>query len=174
MALSTRVVDDLDSLKAVAHPLRMRLLARLRTDGPATASALGRALGESSGSTSYHLRQLARYGFVVDDDDQPSARERRWRAAHDMTAFPAELWDTPGGREHVVAVRRRQLESLRKGLAAWTGAARGIGHSDYLLTLDTADLEALAEEIDQVVGRYADRNGEHPVTFHVLTLPRPQ
>jgi DNA-binding transcriptional ArsR family regulator len=173
MALSTRVVDDLDSLKAVAHPLRMRLLGLLRSEGPSTASALGRALGESSGSTSYHLRQLERYGFVVDDEEQPSARERRWRAAHDMTAFPAELWDTPGGREHVVAVRRRQLDSLRRGLAAWTGAARGIGHSDYLLTLDTDDLEAMAAEIDEVVGRYAGRRGAHPVTLHVLTLPRP-
>src|SRR5690606_10755048 len=99
MAYSVRTVDDLDTLKAIAHPLRTRLLGLLRADGPATAAQLGRVLGESSGSTSYHLRQLERYGFVTDDEEQPSGRERRWRAVHDMTSFPSDLWNEPGSRD---------------------------------------------------------------------------
>lgn len=43
---------DAESLKALAHPLRARLLTALRLEGPATASALGRRFDETSGSTS--------------------------------------------------------------------------------------------------------------------------
>lgn len=171
MALTRKVVEDLDTLKAVSHPLRMSLLAKLRADGPATASQLGRALGESSGSTSYHLRQLARFGFVGDADEQPSGRERRWRALHDLTSFPAALAELDGGREYVDAVRRRQEEHLREGLLAWTGERPGIGHSDYLLSLDPDDLEALNAELDEVIARYADRAGAERIALHILALP---
>lgn len=73
---------DPRSLRGLAHPLRMRLLAMLREDGPATASGLAARLGESSGATSYHLRQLASYGFVTDDPGRGTARERWWKAVH--------------------------------------------------------------------------------------------
>lgn len=171
MALSRKIVEDLDTLKAVSHPLRMSLLARLRSGGPATASELGRALGESSGSMSYHLRQLERFGFVGDAEDQPSGRERRWQALHDLTSFPAALAGLDGGREYVDAVRRRQEEYLRDGLEAWTEVRPGIGHSDYLLNLDPDDLEALGAELDEVISRYADRSGSERVALHVLALP---
>ncbi len=171
MSLTVRVVDDLDALKAVSHPIRNRLLAALRAHGAATASELGRRLGESSGSTSYHLRQLERFGFVADDDEQPSGRERRWRALHDLTSFPPALVATPAGRELVDEVSRRQMESLQTGLAALERPTPGFGHSDYLLSLDTDDLLALGEEIESLVGRYRDRSGEHAVALHVLTLP---
>lgn len=173
MAFTSKVVDDLETLKAVSHPLRLEILGRLRTKGPATASQLGRALGESSGSTSYHLRQLERFGFVADDDEQPSGRERRWRALHDATSFPSSLADLDGGREYVDAVRRRQEQYLRKGLEAWTEPRPGIGMSDYGLRLDPKDLQALQDELHEVVTRYSGRDGSQDVVLHVLTLPRP-
>ncbi|HVA22049.1 MAG TPA: winged helix-turn-helix domain-containing protein [Candidatus Micrarchaeia archaeon] len=73
---------DPRSLRGIAHPLRVRLLAELRDTGPSTATALGRRLGQSSGATSYHLRQLAAYGFVVDVPERARGRERWWQAAH--------------------------------------------------------------------------------------------
>lgn len=173
MPLTSKVVEDLDTLKAVSHPLRMQLLGALRRRGPATASELGRELGESSGSTSYHLRQLERFGFVGDADDQPSGRERRWKSLYDLTTYPAALADLDGGREYVDAVRRRQEYVLRQGLEAWTEHRRGIGQSDYPLALDPDDLEALAQEIEDVIARYSDRKGSEEVTVHILTLPRP-
>jgi DNA-binding transcriptional ArsR family regulator len=171
MALTRKVVEDLDTLKAISHPLRLKLLGRLRLEGPSTASELGRSLGESSGSMSYHLRQLERFGFVGDAEEQPSGRERRWRALHDGTSFPTSLSDLDGGRDYVDAVRRRQEEHLREGLAAWTEPRRGIGHSDYFVALDPGDLEALVEELDGVIARYSHREGSEHVTLHLLTLP---
>lgn len=171
MALTSKVVEDLDTLKAVSHPLRMALLGRLRTNGPATASELGRALGESSGSASYHLRQLERYGFIGDADDQPSGRERRWKSLYDMTTFPLALAKLDGGREYIDAVRRRQEEHLWEGLSAWTEPRAGIMHSDYPMSLDPDDLQDMAAEIEEVISRYADRKGSERVTVHVLMLP---
>ncbi|GAA1452817.1 ArsR/SmtB family transcription factor [Nocardiopsis tropica] len=70
---------DAQALRGLAHPLRARLLDELTFDGPATATILGRRLGESSGSTSYHLRQLSRYGFIEADPGRSGGRERWWR-----------------------------------------------------------------------------------------------
>jgi len=86
---------DPRSLRGLAHPLRMRLLSTLRHDGPATASQLAEKLGESSGATSYHLRQLAAHGFVEDDPERGKGRERWWRAAKEGTRFDDSLFDSP-------------------------------------------------------------------------------
>jgi predicted ArsR family transcriptional regulator len=72
-------------LRGLAHPLRVRLLSLLREDGPSTATRLANQLGLSSGATSYHLRQLAAYGFVELDADRGVGRERWWRARHATT-----------------------------------------------------------------------------------------
>jgi DNA-binding transcriptional ArsR family regulator len=66
-------VRDPRVLRALAHPLRNALLALLRSEGPSTASRSGQRLGESSGSTSYHLRQLAlqRWRGEREDPAQP-------------------------------------------------------------------------------------------------------
>ena len=78
-----------DQLRALSHPLRLRMLEVLR-EGPATASALGRRLGESSGATSYHLRALAKAG-VVEEDERGSKRERWWRRVDSFTLVSRAL-----------------------------------------------------------------------------------
>ncbi|QIB45535.1 MULTISPECIES: ArsR/SmtB family transcription factor [Streptomyces] len=92
-AASARKVLHLDprSLRGIAHPLRMRILRSLRMDGPATASQLAQRMGESSGATSYHLRQLAEYGFVEDDPERGKGRERWWRAVYEGTHVGDDL-----------------------------------------------------------------------------------
>ena len=87
---------DAAALRALAHPLRIQLLDLLNTRECATASMLARDVGESSGATSYHLRQLARHGLVVEDTERGNAKERWWRPApggigilgHDFLASP--------------------------------------------------------------------------------------
>ena len=75
---------------AMAHPLRLQILALL-VEGPSTASRLGRRLGESSGSMSYHLRVLARAGAIVEDQELGTRRERWWRRQEPLfIALPTE------------------------------------------------------------------------------------
>jgi DNA-binding transcriptional ArsR family regulator len=171
MSFTSKRVEDLATLKAISHPLRLRLMGALRTAGPATASELGRRLGESSGATSYHLRQLERFGFVGDDAEQPSGRERRWCALHDSTQVPTELAALPGGGMYLDAVKARQQEYLLEGLSAWTHHEPGLGHSDFLVRLEPAELEQMMDEIAEVVSRYAGRTGPLESAVHVLALP---
>jgi DNA-binding transcriptional ArsR family regulator len=79
-------MQDVRSLKALAHPLRLELLELLRFEGPSTASALARRVGESSGATSYHLRQLARHGYIEEDERPAHGRERWWRYRERMVS----------------------------------------------------------------------------------------
>ncbi|QFZ21025.1 ArsR/SmtB family transcription factor [Saccharothrix syringae] len=86
--VAPREITDVEELRTLAHPLRQRILRHLGQSGPATASTLGRALGESSGATSYHLRMLARHSFVEEVPERAHGRERWWRVpAHDLR-FP--------------------------------------------------------------------------------------
>ncbi|MCS0602507.1 helix-turn-helix domain-containing protein [Streptomyces sp. LP11] len=87
---------DARALRGLAHPLRMQLLTALRQRGPATASMLAERLGESSGATSYHLRQLAAHGFVEDAPEHGKGRERWWRAANEGLVFDSTEFDGAG------------------------------------------------------------------------------
>jgi hypothetical protein len=161
-------VTDVRALRALAHPLRSQLLGRLRLDGPATASQLGRVVGESSGATSYHLRQLAAYGFVEEVEGQGTARERWWRARHRMTSWhAADVVAQEGGAEVEDEMVRMQLDQHGRVLTAWreqkdqldpawTAAA---SLNDYALRLRPEEARALLAELDAVLTRWMD---EHP------------
>jgi DNA-binding transcriptional ArsR family regulator len=77
---------DVAAVRALTHPLRLELLDLLRFEGPSTATLLARRVGESSGATSYHLRQLARYGYI--EEERRSGRERWWRQRERQVAIP--------------------------------------------------------------------------------------
>jgi DNA-binding transcriptional ArsR family regulator len=180
-----RRVRDAASLRAVAHPLRVRLLGALRSDGPATASELGRRFGESSGSTSYHLRQLARFGVVEEDPEQPNARDRRWRAMHQYTSWSdADFADDPAGRAAAATMRARQREVFIQEAeafeadrdswsAAWLDAA---GQSDFLARLTPQSVTALEARLAALVDEYTRRDAAAPeaerVHVYVAAFPR--
>jgi DNA-binding transcriptional ArsR family regulator len=156
-------VTDVRALRALAHPLRNRLLALLRLDGPSTATLLGRRVGQSSGSTSYHLRQLAAYGFVEELPGHGTGRERWWRARHRLTSWQAEdVLAQEGGQEVQDEITRLQLAGRTRVLNAWAVQREALGPdwapaaslSDYALRLTPAQAQALAAELGQVVGRW--------------------
>ena len=70
----TSITQTPRQLKALTHPVRVRILGMLRVDGPATATTLATRLRLNTGATSYHLRQLAEHGFVVDDPERGTGR----------------------------------------------------------------------------------------------------
>ncbi|RJL25152.1 helix-turn-helix domain-containing protein [Bailinhaonella thermotolerans] len=164
-----RRVTDVETLKAVAHPLRTRLLASLRVDGPATASELARRFGESSGSTSYHLRQLERYGFIEQDPEQRNARERRWRALHALTSWSnAEMRETPEGREATAFMRRRHLQSVvetaerfEAEIEDWSPEwVETLGLSDEVVRLTPAALHEVRRRLEEMVHELAADPGD--------------
>lgn len=157
------LVTDVRALRALAHPLRNRLLGLLRLHGPSTATLLAEQVGESSGSTSYHLRQLADYGFVEDAGGLGTGRERWWRARHRMTSWEdADLADQDGGREVRGEMTRLQLAGHARVLQAWQAQQAALGEqwasagslNDYALRLTPDQARELAEELTDVLDRW--------------------
>ncbi|MBE0008879.1 MULTISPECIES: ArsR/SmtB family transcription factor [unclassified Arthrobacter] len=104
---------DLAGLKALSHPLRIQLLEQLSQLGPQTASSLAASLGESSGATSYHLRQLAKHSLVREVEGRGSARERWWeRPPGALTLFSKDLAADPAAL-HASKIVNREIEHHR-------------------------------------------------------------
>ncbi len=165
LGMSRTVELDERMLLALAHPLRLRLLGRLRSEGPATASQLAHRVGESSGLTSYHLRKLAEVGLVAEDVERGTRRDRWWQASHEGTTWSTgDFIGNPEAHRASVALRKEilrwQWRLLHQWLAeeggwdrAWVDAA---GVSDTVLTLTPTAARSLTEEIWAVVTRYRD------------------
>jgi DNA-binding transcriptional ArsR family regulator len=107
-----------DQMRAIAHPLRLRLLEVLR-DGPSTATKLAEELGESSGATSYHLRILAKAGLIDVDAARGTARDRWWRRRPGVVYVPTDA-DDPEGRALEAEARLVHLRRDEEALARFT------------------------------------------------------
>jgi DNA-binding transcriptional ArsR family regulator len=174
-ASSRYEVTDVSALRALTHPLRARILGALRLEGSATASQLGRRLGESSGATSYHLRQLARFGFVEEAPEQVSRRERVWRATHALTSIDPRRFS--GGADAVVfdEFSRRQLAQLQEQSQRWLSHRSGespewasaAGFSDAMARLSPAACAELHERLTALVDELQARSAGEPDTAWV-------
>ncbi|MFK0017354.1 ArsR/SmtB family transcription factor [Streptomyces sp. NPDC091027] len=178
-----RVLDperDAAALKALTHPLRIRLLGMLRQDGPATASELAVRSGESSASTSYHLRVLAKYAFVAEAEHR-DGRERRWQSVHSVTSWDGKAMQaTPGSRAWVRLSRRTQIEHLESSLVRheadiaegrlgheWVGPS---GISDLMPRLTPESLTELWAVLHRTLEELTTRDAEDPRAAQVVLL----
>ncbi len=154
---------DAGALKALAHPLRVRLLELLVELGPSTASGLGRLVGENSGSTSYHLRQLAQHGLIEEAEGIGTARDRYWRAVEggwtldgfsmlqrEDTAPAARFLLDEVGRGRAERTARWHRDAPRWG-EAWVEASVEM---TARLRLTRPQLAALTDELGDLVDRY--------------------
>jgi hypothetical protein len=130
-------VTDPKMMRALAHQGRIAIWTYLGLHGPATATECAQIAGLSPSACSYHLRTLARYGFVEEDPDSAAdGRERPWRAR--MLAFSLE--DVPGTPPATRVAGRLLVENLRA--AAEENRARYLARqSEY-----PADWQAAAGE----------------------------
>jgi DNA-binding transcriptional ArsR family regulator len=99
--LERDVVLTPKQLRGLVHPIRLRLLHMLRDDGPSTASRLAERIGQSSGVTSYHLRLLAKMGFIAEDTERGTGRDRWWRAMFRWMDFTFRDPSDPGDPETI-------------------------------------------------------------------------
>ena len=112
---------DLESLKALSHPLRVQIVNALSIYGPATASGLAERFGESSGATSYHLRQLERHGFIREVEGRGTGRERWWeRVPGGLNIGSSAAEETPAGRSAAQLIFREFQQSNDRLLVDFT------------------------------------------------------
>jgi DNA-binding transcriptional ArsR family regulator len=189
MAPTVKQLDG-PALRALAHPLRMRIIAVLRREGPATATTLAERLGESSGATSYHLRSLAKAEFVTEIPDRGTGRERWWQAAQEMTSWqPEHFLDDPDDRAAAQwfsgYLGRQAMEWIDDWIRqrehaepAWIAAA---DQSDLLVHMTPDQVRAMLREVHEVMFRHRDdaatanegaSDGDvRPVRLLVYSLP---
>jgi hypothetical protein len=179
-------LTDPRTLRAYAHPLRMRLLGLLRGEGPLTATQAAARLDDNVPNCSFHLRQLAKYGLV---ERAPGAdgRERPWRATAQYTSWDDDSPDPAmkaaadqlnGVMLGIFMQRAQEYLSIRGDEPVEWRAAAGFG--DALLHVTAAELTEFTEQVDALVARFDERladpskrpPGSRPVLFIQMALPR--
>ena len=182
-----RKITDARTLRALAHPVRIALVEELALGGAMTATQVGERIGESATTCSFHLRQLAKYGFV-EEAGGGVGRSRPWRLTSAGMSF------SPGGdTEAEVAsdlvtrmFRERQFgryDTWRSTKALyplpWRQAAVD---GQYLFYLTAPELDQFSTEVhellmrwDRLEGRVEDASkrppGSMPVEALILAHP---
>ncbi|MBB5897613.1 helix-turn-helix domain-containing protein [Kutzneria kofuensis] len=177
----TEIRLDAKTLRALAHPLRIRLLGLLRADGPATATGLAQRVGETSGTTSWHLRQLADHGLIEQDSDRGNKRERWWKAAYESTEVRIEDFrdddDSAGAlNAYLYEIASGNYRRMTTFLAEdWPHEWReAFTMSDQDVSLTPEELVALRTELHEVIAKYRrpERSGDETVIVQIQAFPR--
>jgi DNA-binding MarR family transcriptional regulator len=157
----TESVVDLGAAKALANPLRQRILRELRAMGEATSTTLAERLGVTTGGTSYNLRVLAEHGFVEEIPDRAHGRERWWRLVERSLRLPRQSEQSPELRtaldtlnqlwldEDLVTFARFQEQ--RPGMGEWADA---LPYSRGTVRVNLTELESFFEDYLALLRRY--------------------
>lgn len=172
-------------LRALGHPLRLRILELLGTQGPLTATEVGERLQSSPSNCSFHLRMLNRAGFIEEAPGAPG-RNRPWRLVEESTHLEVKVDDLDDGARHqlrqaIVAgaeqYRRRALTWLdtRHQHPEQVRAASGVHDSMIRLTPD--ELATIDEGIEALLAPFENRpeadapDDAIPVALTIAILP---
>lgn len=151
-------------LRAIAHPVRNRILGEIEAGGPVRAADVARELDIPANQASFHLRQLAKYGLV--EEAPGEARDRRdrvWRLTEEaeLAVRLNELENEPGGKAAVAVFRRsaadwsHHLVDLAINGPGEEGIVRSVINQNVKLTKEEA-LE-LQDDLQATVQRWIER-----------------
>ncbi len=163
-----RRMADPRSLKAIAHPLRNRLLHELYARGLARAADLAAALDVPANSVSFHLRELARYGLIEEATDASTdGRDRWWRPVSEEGA----RWDMEGfdeaGKE-VAAVWARHaavrwhhlVDRMTQALSEPPDPGVYLDQSNVPMFLTKEEAGRMTQELLELLGRWTRHGWE--------------
>jgi predicted ArsR family transcriptional regulator len=171
-------------LRAIAHPVRSRILTELDAHGSLRAADVAQLLGIPPNQASFHLRQLARFGLV--EEDPTAARDKRdrvWRATQ-MAGYDVSISDVekaPGGKA-ASAVFRKTKEAWAHRLvedAYGDDRTPGIHRSvvEQTVRLTKHEARELTEQLVDLVDEWRLRNqtggDDERRTYHVFQIVQP-
>lgn len=157
-----RRIDDAKTLRALAHPTRMRLIELLGTHDTLTATQASELIGESPTNCAFHLRTLAKYGLVT-EAERGQGRERPWRRA--VTGLDITHDESPASRHASVTLVGLYLDRVFERIRDFTVNQRlypqeiqdlsMVSDAVWWVTLD--EMRELKQEINELLFRYLDR-----------------
>ena len=178
-------VTDPKAMRALAHPVRMALLELFRVSPTLTATQASEALGESPANCAFHLRTLAKYGFV-EEAGGGAGRQRPWRMTHRSLRIESTRQDEPGAQMAAEALAaaylERWLDQIRSAFTdrSWSDEwDRAATVSDNVRFMTCAEAAEVADKIRDILDSYRDRTydtalrpeGARPVDFAVFSYP---
>jgi len=181
---------DAGALRALAHPLRVQMYDILSQYGPQTASSLAQLTGESSGSTSYHLRALAKHDLIREVAGRGSGRERWWERPKGSISFTnPEVMKTPSGRAATQVIMSEFLNRRHQQLMRYVGESirspEDLDDAAAMISTSTLRVtEAQAHEVtdrllallNEISDQYRDQEGEglQPFSVRIDLFPLPE
>ena len=179
--MASSITPDIAGLRALSHPVRLRMLALLRGEGPATATTLAQRLDLNTGATSYHLRQLAQHGFIEEDTERGNARDRWWRAAHSSTRtnFREEGVVDSDVEAYLTTVALMYADRMRAAVSEMAFLPeqwRTVGTlSDWEIVMTPARAEALVQALARTIEETEDSDDVEaaPFVVNLNAFPRP-
>jgi DNA-binding transcriptional ArsR family regulator len=163
MPFEPRELTDPMTMRALAHPARLAILEALTHHGPLTATEAAEHVGESPSNCSFHLRQLAKYGFV-EEAEGGTGRRRPWRAKTIGTRFTDVHADPDTAlaagalaqviHERLLARARAGLEQTRLLPDEWRAV---LGTNDMTLYVTPDELRAIDDAILEILWKYRER-----------------
>jgi predicted ArsR family transcriptional regulator len=157
-------LHDPKLLRAIAHPVRNRILTELDASGPLRAADIAARLGVPANSASFHLRQLAKFGLV--EEDPEAARDRRdrvWKVTdkNDFNVQLGEIEKMPGGKAASAVFRRTKAAWAHHVVEQAFGPDRTPGTTrtvtEQAVRLTKAEAIELAEELTALVETWQQR-----------------
>ncbi|WP_275004744.1 winged helix-turn-helix domain-containing protein [Promicromonospora iranensis] len=150
-------ITDPETLRAMAHPLRQRILVELNVREHARAADLAKALGEPANSISFHLRVLARHRFIEEAPELArDKRDRVWRPVVEQFVIDRDI----AGAERAIAPYTRWLRDMflrdRNVPGEKENFYEGAAGAAFL-TRDEA--EQMSAELTAVLEKWWDRTG---------------
>jgi DNA-binding transcriptional ArsR family regulator len=153
-------------LRAIAHPVRNRVLAELFAGGPLRAADVAALIDVPANQASFHLRQLAKYGLVEEAPELArDGRDRVWRLtdADGVRLHVDEMEMTPEGKAALSVWRRQSSaaahELIERAYAPASGRPKDthVSISENSLHLTKKEAQQVTEELGEVVGRWRDK-----------------
>ena len=176
-------VHDPRVLRAIAHPVRNRILDELGATGPMRAADIAQALHVPANQASFHLRQLAKYGLVVEAPEEArDGRDRVWKLSHEsgLNIDTTELAAAPGGKAAVTVFRREWTNAAHEAVERAETAERNpetlVMVSDSALRLTRDEALEFSEELTDLVNAWRVRghtSGPDARTYQVLQILQP-
>jgi DNA-binding transcriptional ArsR family regulator len=186
MSFEPRRLTDATVMRALAHPTRIALHELIAREGELTATQAGERLGLTPANVSYHLRQLAKYGFIEEGSSVPG-RARPWRvrsAGHAWDGIGADAETTAAASALTSVFLERDIGRLREWLAREPTAdpdwRRAAFLAESLLYLTQDELAEVGRMITELLLTFADRidpamrpGGSVPVQVLASGFPLP-